>query len=101
MTTMPVEETEAVKVARAIRAVLGQHLQQCYSDVLRDPLPPDIAALLQRLDDSSGPGTAGVALRLSGASPKWGAPIDHEIDSLTARQELRRKGKRICGLKGG
>jgi hypothetical protein len=52
---MPVEETEAVKVARAIRIVLGQHLQQCYSDVLRDPLPPDIAARLQQLDDSSAP----------------------------------------------
>jgi len=28
------EDTEAVKVARAIRTVLGQHLLQCYSGVL-------------------------------------------------------------------
>ena len=58
---MPVEETEAVKVARAIRTVLGQHLRQCYSDVLRDPLPRDLVVLLQRLDDSSGPGIAPIA----------------------------------------
>jgi anti-sigma factor NepR-like protein len=49
MSWNPVEDTQAVKVARA----LGWHLQQYYSDFLREPLPQDLAALLQRLDDSS------------------------------------------------
>ena len=49
MSWNPVEDTQAVKVARA----LGRDLQQYYCDFLREPLPPDLAALLQRLDNSS------------------------------------------------
>jgi anti-sigma factor NepR-like protein len=57
---MPDEDAEQ-RVARAIRAALAQHLRQYYADVVRDPLPPDLAALLQRLDDSSGLKTAPIA----------------------------------------
>ena len=48
-----IEETQSVKVAGAIRIVLGHHLRPYYSDFLRAHLPQDLAMLVQRLDDSS------------------------------------------------
>ena len=38
------------RIARAIRTRVGNHLQEMYSRLLSEPLPPRIADLLRRLD---------------------------------------------------
>ncbi len=38
------------RIARAIRTRVGSHLQEMYSHLLSEPLPPKIADLLRRLD---------------------------------------------------
>ena len=41
------------RMARAIRTRVGAHLQEMYSHLLVEPLPPKIADLLSRLDRQS------------------------------------------------
>jgi len=38
------------RIARAIRTRVGNHLQEMYSRLLSEPLPPRIVDLLRRLD---------------------------------------------------
>ena len=40
------------KVARAIRKCVGRDLRAIYGHVLNEPMPPNIAGLLRRLDDA-------------------------------------------------
>jgi hypothetical protein len=47
--TITADDAES-RVARAIRICVGNHLQRTYSDLLKAPIPPKIAALLRRLD---------------------------------------------------
>lgn len=38
------------RIARAVRICLARHLQETYSELLNEPIPPKLAQLLQRLE---------------------------------------------------
>ncbi len=47
--TISADDADA-RIARAIRICVGDYVQEMYSEVLKEPIPPKIAKLLRRLD---------------------------------------------------
>jgi Anti-sigma factor NepR len=38
------------RISRAMRICVGNHIREMYGEVLSEPIPPEIAYLLRRLD---------------------------------------------------
>jgi hypothetical protein len=47
--TISADDADA-RIARAIRICVGNHIRELYGDVVKEPIPPNIAVLLRRLN---------------------------------------------------